>query len=80
MKYTAPVRRGFLTLLRYLAEDTPHEIDDLQHPMYRRLKEPARTNLQKAIGWLRQEGIDQHTRDEAQKASKASEASPPITE
>lgn len=81
MKYTAPVRRGFLTLLRYLEEDTPHTVDDLQHPMLRRLKQPARANLQAAIAWLKQEGLGQHVLDEAKAAAQAraaNEPSPPI--
>lgn len=84
MKYTAPVRRGFLTLLRYLEEDTPHTVEDLQHPMLRRLKQPARSNLQAAITWLKQEGLRQHALDEAKAAAQARaadpEASPPISD
>lgn len=77
MKYTAPVRRGFLTLLRYLEEDTPHTVDDATHPMYRRLKNPAKANLKQAIEWLRQEGLDQHKWDDA-KAKLL--ASPPTSD
>lgn len=72
MKYTAPVRRGFLTLLRYLEEDTPHTVDDATHPMYRRLKNPAKANLRQAIEWLRQEGLDQHKWDDAKAKLQAS--------
>ena len=78
MKFTAPVRRGILILLRYLEEDTPHNIHDTQHPMYRRLRGDAKSNLVKAINWLHQEGMAQHTKDAAKDAADAAAASRPL--
>lgn len=74
LKYTAPVRRGFLHVLHYLQEDCTMHIFDPSHPGLRRLKGEARKDAEKALRWLFQEATDQWKWDAAKLASQQKEA------
>jgi hypothetical protein len=70
VKYTARVKRGMVHAARFIREDTDHNLTDLQHPMYRRLKTKAEQHdLLGFIQWMEQEvtgliGPSEHSQQE----------------
>jgi hypothetical protein len=69
-KFTAPVRRGFGTLLAYLQEDIDVGLFSPDHPLHRRLKTPAMHNAMAALRYLEQHYREQQKWDEARSSTR----------